>query len=379
MNICSPQLGISPESKLGGEVFDREILLGLAKKGQKINIILPKGKPFGGKTANWSITYIPFAHFPPFLFNFLIIPTLFKIEKKEKIDIIRLHQPQFVGLGAIFFKIFKRRIKIIATYHQYKETSFGILSSVINNYWDHIICDSEFVKSKINKLYNVPLKKITVVHNGVPKYLRPFFKNKALIDKLQLKKSTVILFMGLFINRKNPLFLLDLLSELIKLKKEIVVIFWGDGPLKKEIQKKANSLGLSKNIRFIPPKYGPEKNKIHNLADIFVHPSLEEGFALAPLEAMACGKPVIISKAHSAQEAVKSGVNGLVARVNDINDWTQKILLLIKNPLLRKKMGENASIRVKKEFQWEISVYKHLNVINSIYSKKAKSTALSRG
>ena len=58
MRICSPQLGLAPKSILGGEVFDREILLGLAKKGIEIEIIIPKNKPHD-KISNWKINYFP--------------------------------------------------------------------------------------------------------------------------------------------------------------------------------------------------------------------------------------------------------------------------------------------------------------------------------
>ena len=72
MIICSPQLGLTPNSILGGEVFDREILLGLAKRGIKVEIILPKGKPYDKKIKNWNVTCLPVSKFPAFFGNFLI-------------------------------------------------------------------------------------------------------------------------------------------------------------------------------------------------------------------------------------------------------------------------------------------------------------------
>ena len=77
MVICSPQLGLNPKSILGGEVFDREILLGLAKKGIKIEIILPKNKPYDKNIKNWNITHLPISHFPAIFGNVLYLPYLF--------------------------------------------------------------------------------------------------------------------------------------------------------------------------------------------------------------------------------------------------------------------------------------------------------------
>ncbi len=365
MIILSPQLGLSSKSILGGEVFDREILLGLAKSGVKIEIILPKSKPHDENIKNWHITYLPISRFPAQFFNFLIIPQLLKLRNKN-VQIIRLHQPQFMFISAILFKLFSPNVKILATYHKFEETNFGPFSKAINNSWDHIICDSLEVKKKIIKIFKVDQSEITVVHNGVPSYLKPTTRDKELEGKLNLQGKIVLLFMGLFIGRKNPLFLLDVLREISKSNENVVIIFLGKGPLKDKISQKAKALKIEDKIIFMDPVFGHAKNKIHNLIDIFVHPSLDEGFALAPLEAMACAKPVLMAYGYSAKEAVENGVNGLLCRPNDLEDWAKKLTSLINNKSLREKMGEASLKKVKREFQWELAVQKHIEVFKAL-------------
>ena len=102
MIICSPQLGLSPKSTLGGEVFDREILRGLAKRGQFIEIILPIGKPHDKNIKNWHITFMPIRHFPATFANILYLPVVFNVYKRKKFQILRLHQPQFLAIPALF-------------------------------------------------------------------------------------------------------------------------------------------------------------------------------------------------------------------------------------------------------------------------------------
>ena len=366
MRICSPQLGISPKSILGGEVFDREILLGLAKRGVKVEVILPKNKPHDKKVKNWSISYLPISRFPAFLGNFLIIPNLFKIYKRTEFEILRIHQPQYLGLGCLLFKIFHPEVKLVATYHQFRETKFTLFSEKINILWDHIICDSHHVKHKLVQTYQIEPSKITVVHNGAPSYLKPTVKDKKLVKQFKLENKTVLLFMGLFVDRKNPFFLIDVLSNLSRTKPDIVLILWGEGPLKSQIVQKAKKLKVEDKIRIVDPIFGSEKNKMHNLADIFVHPSVDEGFALAPLEAMACAKPVVMTGGYSAQEAVGNGINGFLCHSNDLDQWSNKISKLAGDPKLRIRMGKSSLIKVKKEFQWQLAVNTHHRVFQNL-------------
>lgn len=366
MKICSPQLGLSPNSILGGEVFDREILLGLAKRNVKIEIILPFGKDHDKNIINWHISYLPITHFPAIFANVLYIPYLFQVYKKTKFQILRLHQPQFFVLPSLLLKIIYPDVKIVATYHQFRESKFLKFSRYLNNLWDHIICDSTNNARKFSKNYGVPLSKITVVHNGVPNYLKPKKKDKRLLKKLNLENKTVLLYMGLFIERKNPLFLLDMLKKMSKNHSRLVLIFWGTGPLENDIKTKAEELKISNNIRIIGPIYGKDKNEIHNIADVFVHPSLDEGFALSPLESMACAKPIIITKGYSAKECVQNGVNGFICEANNINQWMEKLSILTRNEKLREKFGQESLKRIKQGFLWTIAADKHFKTFKNL-------------
>lgn len=366
MRICSPQLGLAPKSILGGEVFDRKILLGLAKRGFKIEIILPKNKPHDKNVKNWHITQLAIKHFPAILANFIYLPYLLRIHRERPFDILRLHQPQFLVLSCLLFKLIHKNVKLVATYHQFKESNFLIFSKLVNILWDHIICDSQNVKNQIIKNYHVPPAKITVVHNGVPSYLKPAPKDKKLLKSLRLEGKVILLFMGLFTERKNPLFLLDVLASLSPKIENLVLIFWGDGPLESRIREEAQELGIEGKIRIQKPVFGKEKNKIHNSADIFVHPATDEGFALTPLEAMACAKPIVITNGYSAKEVVAYGVNGFLCRVDDTDDWTRRIQELIDSPRLRIQMGQASRARVKKEFQWKLAIARHAEVFKNI-------------
>jgi len=364
MRLCSPQLGLSPQSILGGEVFDREILLGLSKKNVTIDLILPKNKPYDKNIVNFSITFLLIKSFPAILGNIIYIPYLLNINFVRKIHILRLHQPQFLFIAALVLKLVNKQVNIIATYHKFEETKFGYFSMKINNFWDHIIVDSNNVKKQLISSYNLHSSKITVVHNGVPRYLNPKDKDQKIVKKLNLKGKKVLLFMGSFDPRKNPLFLLKVLKKIND--KNYVIIYWGSGPMKNEIISMANKLNIYKQIRLIVPIFGVGKNLYHNLTDIFVHPSIDEGFALAPLEAMACGKPILISDGYSSNEAVVDGKNGYILKMNNVDQWKNKIIELMSNKNLRRKYGSASHKKALDEFQWKYAVDKHYELIKSL-------------
>lgn len=366
MIICAPQLGIAPETTLGGEACDREILLGLARLGVKIEILLPKGKPHNKNIKNWHITYVPIAHAPAIFYNLIFLPYLFYLCKKKKFNIIRIHSPRFIGLGCIILKIFFKDLKLVASYHNFWETNFWFFSKLLNNFWDIIVCDSKNVCDKIIKTYNVPIKKVFAIHNGVAKYFKPQKKDKNLIRRYKLNDYQILLFVGLFIKRKNPLCLLDVLYQLVSMNHKVILIYMGYGPLENQIIKKAKKLELMNNIRVIKPILGMEKNKIFNLADIFVHPSTEEGFALVTLEAMACGKPIVISRGYSASEQVINKENGFLCKVNATSEWVNKIDLLLRDKKKRGLFGRKSLARVKKYFQWEYSTKQHLDMLKPL-------------
>ncbi len=367
IKICSPHLGINPESILGGEIFDRQILLGLAEKGVNIEIILPFTLKHDDHK-NWHITNLPIVHFPAILFNIFILPYLFILYKLRKFRIIRIHSPRYVGLGCLIFKMINPKVKLIATYHQFRETNFFWLSKIVNKAWDHIICDSENVKRELNRKYGISLTNITVVHNGVPSYLKPMPKNKQLMKQFKLQGKNILLYMGLFIDRKTPLFLIDVLKKLVQKDKNIILLMVGKGELEHQIISRAKDNGVFNNLRLIKQVFGEEKNQIKKLEDLFVFPSKDEGFALAPLEAMACGVPVIENNRHSAAEAVTNGKNGYLCQTDNINDWTNKINKILSDLKLRTKMSDNCLKRINKEFDWEQAVNHHIAVFKKLIS-----------
>jgi glycosyltransferase involved in cell wall biosynthesis len=348
--ICSPQLGLSPNSILGGEIYDYELLRGLAKLKVKVEILLPKGRSYDQSVKNWRITFLPFTHIPAYLFNLLEIPYLFQLYRQQPFQILRLHAPYFTGIGAWFFKLFHPQVKLVATYHQARHGwPFDLINRLFIHHWDAIITDSLAAKQDLIRRFNLLPHKITVIPGGAPPELKPRAKSQ----ELKAKQIT-LLFMGLLIPRKNPLFLIKVIK---KLALPVKLIFCGDGPLKSK---------LKTHAIVHPPVFGKEKQRLYDQTDIFVHPSLHEGLPLVVLEAMACGLPIVISDGFSAAELVDHGKTGYLAKVNDTQDWVNKLTLLINNLALRHRFGTAARRKQLRQFSWAKAARQHLRLFKSL-------------
>jgi glycosyltransferase involved in cell wall biosynthesis len=78
------------------------------------------------------------------------------------------------------------------------------------------------------------------------------------------------------------------------------------------------------------------------------------------------GLPVVANNTWSLPEIVKDGETGFLAKANDVNDWADKLIQLIKSDELRQKMGSAAREFVKNKFTWEKNIQIHLRVYESL-------------
>lgn len=241
--------------------------------------------------------------------------------------------------------------------HQGKKISDAhtkILKSACQNS-DKIIAVSEATKQDIVKHFSILPEKITVTHLG---YQERF---KKISDQLTIKKTLskykinfpYILFVGTIEPRKNIKNLIlafDKLQDNQKLKNHHLVIIgrrgWNFSQIEETYQKSVNK----EKIHFLNFVADEDLVYFYNGAKVFCYPSIYEGFGLPPLEAAACGVPVVTSNISSLPEVV--GEAGELVNPNNYQEITNALEKILLSEKLQKEMSVK-SLKQAKKFSWE--------------------------
>jgi glycosyltransferase involved in cell wall biosynthesis len=147
---------------------------------------------------------------------------------------------------------------------------------------------------------------------------------------------------------KGQAFLLEALALLGDQLPELQTVFFGDGPLKEELQGRCAQLGLTGRVRFAGQR--PDIRRWLPFFDLFVLPSAWEGLSQALLEAMAAGLPVTATAVGGSPEAVVEGETGLLIAPGDPPALASAITRLAQDPALRQRMGAAGRRRVEAHF-----------------------------
>lgn len=234
----------------------------------------------------------------------------------------------------------------------------------------YIISDSENTKKDIIRLLKLPDNKINVVYLGIS----PVFK-EIKINKTNLRKkygvplnTKVILYVGSEGKRKNLHMLVKAFHKLKKSMPNCIFLKVGTSQDDKERARLVSlikKLKLEKDVLFVGHVTEKELAQFYNLADIFVLPSLYEGFGFPVLEAMACGCPVIASNSSSLPELMAD--TGIMVDPRDVDSLCKNMRKVLGDNKLRKRMIEKG-LKRSKEFTWKRTI----EMTNRVYKKMQK-------
>ena len=229
---------------------------------------------------------------------------------------------------------------------------------------DFILADSENTRNDVVCLLGIDPSRVEVVPGGVEPAFRPVedaTQLAALRERIGVGEAPFILSVGVIEPRKNHRLLFEayrLLRERRKLPHKLVVV-GRRGWLWEEIIDVAEQSPYRDDIHFLGFGADEDLPALYSAASVFAFPSLYEGFGLPPLEAMACGTPVVVSKSSSLPEVV--GEAGLQVDPHDADSLAAALELLILDEPLRADLRARGIARAA-EFTWETSARQLLDI-----------------
>lgn len=212
-----------------------------------------------------------------------------------------------------------------------------------------IITVSQFAKNEIIDCYQIDKNKLAVIYHGVSQ----FFRKKP----PALQGEQYILAVSSLTNRKNLAVLIEAFLELNDNATKLYVI--GE---RNSVFIRTN-LTNNQNIKFLDRVTDDDLVSAYSNALFFVYPSLYEGFGMPPLEAMACGTPVIVSNRTAMPEICGSAA--IYVNPNDPREICNNMKELLEKQQIRETLRQKGLKHVM-NFSWDNSARQHLQLINKI-------------
>jgi glycosyltransferase involved in cell wall biosynthesis len=213
-----------------------------------------------------------------------------------------------------------------------------------------VIAVSESTRLDLMRLYGLAPDKVQVVHHGVDEAFRPLPAGEvAAFRQRRGLPPRFALFVGTLEPRKNVVRLVEAYARLPQGRPPLMLV-GGKGWLYDEVLGRVQALHLSDEVHFVGYVSAEELPLWYNAAELFVYPSLYEGFGLPALEAMACGTPVITSTASSLPEVV--GQAGLQVDPTDVPALTEALARVLDDEAQQEEMRLKGLDQAR-QFSWQ--------------------------
>ncbi len=229
----------------------------------------------------------------------------------------------------------------------------------------HIVAISDSTKNDLQKEYHIKDEKITVILEGVPEHFQ-----KASDEQLQKMKEmfginkSYLLYTGVWRSHKNLLKLIRAFHQLIQEGKDIQLVLTGKkDPAYPEIPALITSLGLKNRVFLTGFVSEEELIALHSGAEVFVFPSLYEGFGLPPLEAMQFGVPVVTSNKASLPQVCADAAE--YCDPEKAEDIARAIIHVLDSAERRQELIEKGTENLKR-FSWKTMTSGILDILKTM-------------
>ncbi|PJE73873.1 MAG: hypothetical protein COV01_03465 [Candidatus Taylorbacteria bacterium CG10_big_fil_rev_8_21_14_0_10_41_48] len=299
-------------------------------------------------------------HLNKYIFPFFALIKSFTLHKEHRFDAVWSMMANYAGFGALFFKLFHMKVPFILTLQE----------------GDPI----EYIKKRVRWVY--PVFRMIFTHadviQAISKYLAQFARDMGaqvepivvpngvdiahfsetiaeneitnLKTSLDKKPEDVFIVTTSRLVVKNAVS--DIVASLTYLPAHVKLLILGTGYEEKNLKAQVESLGLLDRVSFLGYVSHVDMPKYLKVSDVFVRPSLSEGFGNSFIEAMASGLPVVATAVGGIPDFLKNKETGLFCDVSSPADIARKVEIYIRDTALRDEIIDNALHMVIDHYDW---------------------------
>jgi glycogen(starch) synthase len=209
---------------------------------------------------------------------------------------------------------------------------------------DRLIAVSHRTKKMMVERYQIPPKKISVVHNAVS-------RNEAqrIYRTERTGERKMVLFLGRITFQKGPDYFVEAAARVLQVLPDVTFVMAGAGNMMEQMIERVGELKIGNRFHFTGFLQGEEIERIFSMSDLYIMPSVSEPFGISPLEAMLYDVPVILSRQSGVAEILK---HALKVDFWDIRELSAKIIAVLKHPALAGEMAEKAREELR-SIRWD--------------------------
>lgn len=293
--------------------------------------------------------------------NYIAYKQLRKLLKQEKFDLIHCHTP----MGGVLARVTARKYRKTGTKIIYTAHGFHFFKGAPLKNWI-IYYPIEKILSRWTDVI------VTINHEDYSRAKRKFHAGKVeyipgvgvdtnkfavcSVDKVEKRRTLdidnddfILLSVGELSERKNQRIVIEALHKL-RMKNDlgdIVYLLVGEGPLLDKYKRMIKDFGLKDHVKILG--YRSDIDELCEIADCFVHPSIQEGLGIAPLEAMASGLPLISADVNGIKDYTSDGISGCCIDPQNVDEMVAAIQKMYNDKEFREKCAGN-NLKTAKKF-----------------------------
>ncbi len=315
----------------------------------RIDIVSPRvGDVSPGEKVFFNNVHVHISPLPLLLHPIYFLWKCIRLHTAHHFDLMTVHEfaPFYNGIAASIISKITRVPYILEVMHIPGLPQAASFKEVLYKWWTKIVIALDAQPARAVRVINQTQTKEFLVNAGIPAakilYIPAFYIDTSIFKPLPVEKKYDLVYVARLEKNKGIQNLISAVALLKKDKPDISLLVIGSGPLRTQLERQIQKLGLQPNIHFAGWLAGPhDVAQAMNEARIFVNPALNEGGPRVALEAMACGLPVVTTRVGVMIDIIQDRHNGL------FSDWDAAALaravnFVLNDPGLQNDWGQRS-------------------------------------